>query len=133
MTAEYQVHGDVAVITLNNPPVNGLGLSTRQAIADGLEKAENDAAVKAIVLTGAGKAFSGGADIREFGSPKAIQEPNLLSVITRVENTTKPVIAAVNGANASKEWLKDSEPSCGRLRTRRRLRARDDVRLHPRR
>jgi len=96
MTAEYQVHGDVAVITLNNPPVNGLGLSTRQAIVEGLEKAENDAAVKAIVLTGAGKAFSGGADIREFGSPKAIQEPNLLSVIIRVENTTKPVIAALH-------------------------------------
>ncbi|MEZ5662954.1 MAG: 3-hydroxyacyl-CoA dehydrogenase NAD-binding domain-containing protein [Burkholderiaceae bacterium] len=96
MTAEYQVHGDVAVITLNNPPVNGLGLSTRQAIVDGLEKAENDAAVKAIVLTGAGKAFSGGADIREFGSPKAVQEPNLLSVILRVENTAKPVIAAVH-------------------------------------
>ena len=96
MTAEYQVHGDVAVITLNNPPVNGLGLSTRQAIVDGLEKAENDASVKAIVLTGAGKAFSGGADIREFGSPKAIQEPNLLSVIVRVENTTKPVIAAIH-------------------------------------
>ncbi|MDP2261819.1 MAG: 3-hydroxyacyl-CoA dehydrogenase NAD-binding domain-containing protein [Hydrogenophaga sp.] len=96
MTAEYQVHGDVAVITLNNPPVNGLGLSTRQAIVDGLEKAENDAAVKAVVITGAGKAFSGGADIREFGSPKAVQEPNLLSVITRVENTTKPVIAAIH-------------------------------------
>jgi 3-hydroxyacyl-CoA dehydrogenase len=96
MTAEYQVHGDVAVIALNNPPVNGLGLSTRQAIVEGLEKAEADPAVKAIVLTGAGKAFSGGADIREFGSPKAIQEPNLLSVITRVENTTKPVIAAVH-------------------------------------
>ncbi len=96
MTAEYQVHGDVAVITLNNPPVNGLGLSTRQAIVDGLEKAENDPAVKAIVLTGAGKAFSGGADIREFGTPKAIQEPNLLSVIVRVENTTKPVVAAIH-------------------------------------
>ncbi|MDP2407156.1 MAG: 3-hydroxyacyl-CoA dehydrogenase NAD-binding domain-containing protein [Hydrogenophaga sp.] len=96
MTAEYQVHGNVAVITLNNPPVNGLGLSTRQAIVDGLEKAENDATVKAIVLTGAGRAFSGGADIREFGSPKAIQEPNLLSVIIRVENTTKPVIAALH-------------------------------------
>jgi 3-hydroxyacyl-CoA dehydrogenase len=96
MTAEYQVHGDVAVIALNNPPVNGLGLSTRQAIVEGLEKAESDPAVKAIVLTGAGKAFSGGADIREFGSPKAIQEPNLLSVITRVENTTKPVIAAMH-------------------------------------
>jgi 3-hydroxyacyl-CoA dehydrogenase len=86
----------VAVISLNNPPVNGLGLATRQAIVAGLEKAEADAAVKAIVLTGAGKAFSGGADIKEFGTPKAIQEPNLLSVIRAVENTTKPVVAAVH-------------------------------------
>ncbi|MDO9135723.1 enoyl-CoA hydratase/isomerase family protein, partial [Hydrogenophaga sp.] len=96
MTAEYQVHGDVAVITMNNPPVNGLGLSTRQGIAAGLEKAEADAAVKSIVITGAGKAFSGGADIREFGSPKALAEPNLLSVILAVENTSKPVIAAIH-------------------------------------
>ncbi len=96
MTAEYQVHGDVAVITLNNPPVNGLGLDTRRAIVAGLEQAEEDPAVKAIVLTGAGKAFSGGADIREFGTPKSIQEPNLLSVIARVEKTTKPVVAAVH-------------------------------------
>ncbi|MFA6615472.1 MAG: 3-hydroxyacyl-CoA dehydrogenase NAD-binding domain-containing protein, partial [Hydrogenophaga sp.] len=96
MTAEYQVHGDVAVINLNNPPVNGLGLDTRRAIVAGLEQAEEDPAVKAIVLTGAGKAFSGGADIREFGTPKSIQEPNLLSVIARVEKTTKPVVAAVH-------------------------------------
>jgi len=96
MTAEYKVHGDVAVITLNNPPVNGLGLATRQGITAGLEKAQADNAVKAIVLTGAGKAFSGGADIREFGSPKAIAEPNLLSVILAVENASKPVVAAVH-------------------------------------
>ena len=96
MTAEYHVHGDVAVITLNNPPVNGLGLSTRLGITDGLEKATADAAVKAIVITGAGKAFSGGADIKEFGSPKAGQEPNLLSVILAIENASKPVIAAVH-------------------------------------
>ena len=80
MTAQYQVHGDIAVITLNNPPVNGLGLSTRQGIADGMAKAQADTAVKAIVITGAGKAFSGGADIKEFGKPAALQEPNLLSV-----------------------------------------------------
>ena len=96
MSAEYQVHGDVAVITLNNPPVNGLGLATRQGIADGLERANADAAIKAIVITGAGKAFSGGADIKEFGSPKALQEPNLLSVILAIENSGKPVIAAVH-------------------------------------
>ncbi|WP_310627152.1 3-hydroxyacyl-CoA dehydrogenase NAD-binding domain-containing protein [Limnohabitans sp.] len=96
MSANYKVHGDVAVISLNNPPVNGLGLSTRQAIADGVNKAVADAAVKAIVVTGQGKAFSGGADIREFGSPKAIQEPNLLSVILLIENCSKPVVAAIH-------------------------------------
>lgn len=96
MTAEYKVHGDVAVITLNNPPVNGLGHATRLGITQGLEKANNDAAVQAIVVTGAGKAFSGGADIREFGTPKAIAEPNLLSVILAVENSSKPVVAAVH-------------------------------------
>lgn len=96
MTAEYKVHGDIAVITLNNPPVNGLGLATRQGIADGLNKANDDPAVKAIVITGAGKAFSGGADIKEFGSPKALQEPNLLSVILAIENSAKPAIAAVH-------------------------------------
>jgi 3-hydroxyacyl-CoA dehydrogenase len=96
MTAEYQVHGDVAVITMNNPPVNGLGLATRIGIASGLERANADPAVKAIVITGAGKAFSGGADIKEFGSPKAIAEPNLLSVILAVESSTKPVVAAIH-------------------------------------
>ncbi len=97
MTALYQAHDDVAIITLSNPPVNGLGLATRQAVTDALARANADASIKAIVLTGAGKAFSGGADIKEFGSPKALQEPNLLSVILAVENSAKPVVAAVNG------------------------------------
>jgi len=96
MTADYKVQGDIAVITLNNPPVNGLGLATRLGITDGLAKANADSAVKAIVLTGGGKAFSGGADIKEFGSPKALQEPNLLSVILALENSSKPVVAAVH-------------------------------------
>ncbi len=96
MTAEYKVQGDVAIISLNNPPVNGLGYSTRVGITQGLDKANADAAVKAIVLTGAGTAFSGGADIREFGTPKALQEPNLLSVIRALESSAKPVVAAVH-------------------------------------
>jgi 3-hydroxyacyl-CoA dehydrogenase len=96
MSADYQLHGDVAVIALNNPPVNGLGLSTRLGFVDGLQKALDDANVKAIVVTGAGKAFSGGADIKEFGSPKATQDPNLLSLIGALENSTKPVIAALH-------------------------------------
>jgi 3-hydroxyacyl-CoA dehydrogenase len=65
-------------------------------ITSGLEKANLDPSVKAIVITGAGKAFSGGADIREFGSPKALQEPNLLSVIRTCENSSKPVVAAIH-------------------------------------
>ncbi|MFT4267592.1 MAG: 3-hydroxyacyl-CoA dehydrogenase NAD-binding domain-containing protein [Xenophilus sp.] len=96
MTAEYKVHGDVAVITLSNPPVNGLGLATRVGITDGLSKALADDAVQAIVVTGAGKAFSGGADIKEFGSPKALQDPNLLSVILALEASTKPIVAAIH-------------------------------------
>ena len=96
MTAHYQVHGDVAVITLDNPPVNGLGLSTRQAVAQGLDRAIDDPAVRAIVVTGAGKAFSGGADIKEFGSPKAYQDPNLLSLIGAFEHSPKPVVAAIH-------------------------------------
>ncbi|WP_128000294.1 3-hydroxyacyl-CoA dehydrogenase NAD-binding domain-containing protein [Piscinibacter defluvii] len=96
MTATCQTRGAVAVITLDNPPVNGLGYDTRVAFARHLEAALADAAVKAIVVTGAGKAFSGGADIREFGSPKAVAEPNLLSLILALEASTKPVVAAVH-------------------------------------
>ncbi|MFN4349199.1 MAG: 3-hydroxyacyl-CoA dehydrogenase NAD-binding domain-containing protein [Hylemonella sp.] len=96
MSAEYKVHGDVAVITLNNPPVNGLGYETRKGITEALAKANADGKVKAIVITGAGKAFSGGADIKEFGTPKALQEPNLLSVILAIENSAKPVVAAMH-------------------------------------
>jgi 3-hydroxyacyl-CoA dehydrogenase len=96
MTAEYQVHGAVAIITLNNPPVNGLGLSTRTAVVAGVQKALADVAVKAIILTGAGKAFSGGADIKEFNSPSAFAEPSLHTLIEVVESASKPVIAAIH-------------------------------------
>ncbi len=96
MTAEYKVHGSVAVITMANPPVNGLGLATRQGIVEGLGRANADAAVTSIVITGAGGAFSGGADIKEFGTDKSLQEPNLLSVIAAIENSAKPVVAAMH-------------------------------------
>jgi len=96
MSANYELRGNIAVITLNNPPVNGLGYETRLGITQGLDKALADKNVKAIVLTGAGKAFSGGADIKEFGSPKSMAEPNLLSVISALENSSKPIVAAVH-------------------------------------
>jgi 3-hydroxyacyl-CoA dehydrogenase len=96
MGARYEVRGQVAVITLDNPPVNGLGYDTRVQTAQGVERALADPGVVAIVLTGAGRAFSGGADIREFGSPKAVAEPNLLSLIRLLEDCAKPVVAAVH-------------------------------------
>jgi 3-hydroxyacyl-CoA dehydrogenase len=96
MSADYQVQNNVAVITLNNPPVNGLGLATRTAAVEALQRAESDPAVKAVVITGAGKAFSGGADIREFNSPKALTEPTLHTLIRTAEGSPKPVVAAVH-------------------------------------
>ncbi len=96
MGASYALQGDVAVITLDNPPVNGLGYDTRLAVAQGVDRAAADRAVKGIVITGAGKAFSGGADIREFGSAKATAEPNLLSLIKLLEDCPKPVVAAIH-------------------------------------
>ncbi len=96
MTTDYQRHGTVAVITLNNPPVNAMNLATRVAFVDGIHKALHDDAVKAIVITGAGKVFSGGADIKEFGTPAMLAEPNLHMMIGEVENATKPVIAAIH-------------------------------------
>ena len=54
MTARYETHGPVAVITLDNPPVNGLGFATRKAVTDGLQQANTDARIRAIVITGAG-------------------------------------------------------------------------------
>jgi 3-hydroxyacyl-CoA dehydrogenase len=69
--AAYSVRDGIAVITLNNPPVNGLGNALRAGIAACLEKADSDPDIKAVVLIGSAKAFSGGADIREFNKPAA--------------------------------------------------------------
>jgi len=94
--AHYTVEENIALITMDNPPVNGLGYATRLALVDGILKANEDPQVVAIVLRGKGKAFSGGADIREFGTPKAWMEPNLLALIRYVEQSEKPVIAAIH-------------------------------------
>ena len=97
MSAHYRVDDTVAVITLDNPPVNGLGYDTRAAVATGIDRALADAAVRAIVIAGAGRMFSGGADIREFNTPKANTEPTLHTLIRMVEASDKPVIAAIQG------------------------------------
>jgi 3-hydroxyacyl-CoA dehydrogenase len=97
IAAHYRLQNTVAVITLDNPPVNGLGFETRVETAAGLDRALADSGVAAIVLTGAGKLFSGGADIREFNTPKATAEPTLHTLIRIVESASKPVVAALNG------------------------------------
>ncbi len=96
-SAAYRVDGDVAVITLDNPPVNGLGHDVRASLVAGIDAALGDDAVRAIVIAGAGKVFSGGADIREFNTPKATAEPTLRTAIRVVESATKPVVAAISG------------------------------------
>lgn len=75
MTADYRAQGDIAVITLSNPPVNGLGLSTRQGIAQGLAQASADAAIAAIVITGAGKAFSAAPTSKSSAAPVPCKSP----------------------------------------------------------
>jgi len=97
MTTRYERRGNVAVLQIDNPPVNGLGHVARRTLSDGLEQALDDSAVKVVVITGTDKVFSGGADIREFNTPAALAEPNLLQLIDQVERSPKPVIAAING------------------------------------
>jgi 3-hydroxyacyl-CoA dehydrogenase len=93
----FEVRSGVAVLKLENPPVNSLGQELRQAIVEGLERANADPGIGALVLIGSGAGFSGGADIREFGTPKAIAHPNLRTVLGEIEASAKPVIAAIGG------------------------------------
>jgi 3-hydroxyacyl-CoA dehydrogenase len=95
--ADYTSQGAVAVITLKNPPVNALSLGLRAAIADGVERAANDASIRAIVLIGSGNAFCGGADVSEFGRPAMSASPSLWDLFALLENSPKPVVAAING------------------------------------
>src|SRR5687767_7516536 len=94
---DYLVDRAVAVISFDNPPVNGLSHALRVRIAAALDRAQADAAVRAIVLTGAGGLFSGGADIREFGTPASTADPTLRRLIDQVETSAKPVVAAITG------------------------------------
>jgi len=93
----YQLHGAIAVITLDNPPVNGLGHALRQGISHAIEIAEADPAVRGIVLTGRADCFSAGADIREFGTPLTLAEPTLPTLIREADECSKPIVAAVGG------------------------------------
>ena len=87
--------GRIAVLTINNPPVNALSQHVRQGLRDGVTQAIADAAVGAIVITCAGRTFIAGADITEFGKPP--REPGLHEVLDLIESSLKPVVAAVHG------------------------------------
>ena len=98
MSPGYALHGPVAVITLDNPPVNGMNHALRTSIVEGIDRAQADASVSAIVLTGAGGLVSGGAELREVTTPHARAVPTLPTVIAIVESSEKPVIAAIGGS-----------------------------------
>jgi len=99
MTREnYSLHGGVAVLTLNNPPVNAMGHAVRQELAANLDTAWGDPAVKAIVIVGAGKLFCGGADVKAFNTPASRAEPSSRTIVKNIEASQKPVIAAIHGS-----------------------------------
>ena len=95
MIVNVQRHEDVAVITMESPPVNALGLALRSGLLDALAGLRGEAGLRAIVLAGTARAFSGGADITEFGKPST--EPNLRVVIAALEDMDVPVVAAIQG------------------------------------
>ena len=92
---EIQLHGDILEIAMANAPVNALGTAVRRGLANAISNAQADNAVRAIVIRGAGRMFSGGADVTEFDQPLA--DPSLPVVIDAIEASGKPVIAAIHG------------------------------------
>jgi 3-hydroxyacyl-CoA dehydrogenase len=93
--ADLASHGDIAVLTLNSPPVNALSAAVRDGLKRGVEAANSDPHIKAVVIICAGRTFIAGADISEFGKPPA--KPFLPEVLDVMEGANKPVIAAIHG------------------------------------
>jgi len=94
-SVDLQRDGELAVVTVDNPPVNALKHEVRAGLAEALRQARADGAVKAVVISCAGRTFFAGADITEFGKPP--QAPSLHDVIAAIEAIPKPVIAALHG------------------------------------
>jgi 3-hydroxyacyl-CoA dehydrogenase len=94
----YQAKAGVATITLCSPPVNSFSLALRRKLLAALARAKNDASVQAVILTGDGKGFSAGGDIKEFGTPEIVAEPRLtIDLHPFIETLGKPVVAALHG------------------------------------
>ncbi|MGB2358987.1 MAG: 3-hydroxyacyl-CoA dehydrogenase NAD-binding domain-containing protein [Porticoccaceae bacterium] len=92
---DYSVEEGVAVLTLNNPPVNALSQGVRQGLKDGVEKALADDSAQAIVIFCEGRTFIAGADISEFSSGP--MEPNFHAVLSTMDDSSKPIVAAIHG------------------------------------
>jgi 3-hydroxyacyl-CoA dehydrogenase len=93
----YQLEDRVAVVTIDNPPVNALGHAVRVGLLAALDRFEKDGQADIALITGAGRMFVGGADIKEFGKPP--QAPTLPEVFARLDQLEKPVVAALHGAS----------------------------------
>lgn len=93
----YTRTGDVAVLRIDNPPVNALSQAVRQGLSDAMDRAEADAGVKAALIVGSGRAFIAGADITEFGKPP--MQPNLPDLCTRIEASPLMVVASLHGVS----------------------------------
>ncbi|MEQ6204364.1 3-hydroxyacyl-CoA dehydrogenase NAD-binding domain-containing protein [Sulfitobacter sp. HNIBRBA2951] len=93
----YSSHGPVAVLRINNPPVNALSVAVRQGLEEGMTRAETEAGIKAVVIVGEGRAFIAGADITEFGKPP--MSPALPDLCTRIEASPLVVIASMHGVS----------------------------------
>ena len=96
-TVDYSLRGRIAVIAFQAPPVNSLGHALRVGLRAALDRAATDPAVDGIVLTGSNGTFSAGADIREFGSPEMIRGPSLWTLNSVLDESRKPVVAAIEG------------------------------------
>ena len=94
-SVQLDVRDGIAVITIDNPPVNALSRHVRQGICDTMRQAVGDPAVSAIVLACAGRTFIAGADITEFGKP--LQPPGFLEMVDVLDDSPKPVVAAIHG------------------------------------
>jgi len=96
-TVHYERDGAIAILTLDNPPVNALAKEVRVALAGHLDTAAGDDAVAAIVICGAGRNLCGGADIREFNTPARDVKPMSRDLMNAIEACLKPVVAAIHG------------------------------------
>ena len=94
---DYRLEGEIAVLTIANPPVNALSLPVREGLMQALERAGGDPAVKAIVVTGEGGTFAAGADINEVSSGLVLKSPITREVQARMEAASKPLVAAIEG------------------------------------